>query len=98
MSMLDDLGMKDTERVAEFLAYHMSQETRHAMMAELPVAYAKMCPGVRPAVIIARVTDEIRAVRGKMRAAPTVAADSGREGMCTHTNPCPAGEDEGWES
>jgi hypothetical protein len=59
----DLLGFADLERVADFLLHHMSQQTRGKLMAELPVAYAKLYPGVDSAIIIDHVAHAIDGAR-----------------------------------
>jgi hypothetical protein len=50
----------ELEQVTAFLLHHMSMETRLKMMAEMPVAYAKLT-GADPAVILAAVDRQLTA-------------------------------------
>jgi hypothetical protein len=48
---VQNLGIRDTEDLAEWFVYHLSMEQRAKLMAERPVIYARMYPHTRDAVV-----------------------------------------------
>lgn len=52
---LDGLTREQADAVLRFLLYRMDLDTRGALMAELPVAYARLYPSVSPTTVIERV-------------------------------------------
>ena len=43
---LHNLGIRDTEDLAEYLLYNLSMELRRKLMAERPVLYSRLYPTV----------------------------------------------------
>ena len=61
---IHNLGIRDTEDLAEFLLYHLSAELRRKLMAERPVLYARIFPQVTPETLAFRVSEAIHADQG----------------------------------
>ena len=55
-------SIRDMEEVAEWLLYHMSMEQRGALMAERPLLYARLFPGVSAEAILDVVSSGIQAL------------------------------------
>ena len=53
MPKVDQLTAEQGEQVIRFLLHRMTQDTRHALMRSLPMAYAAMYSGTDRAVILA---------------------------------------------
>lgn len=51
MNATDNLTREQTHTVLRFLLHRMNVDTRTALMAEMPVAYAKLYPSVSPDVV-----------------------------------------------
>jgi hypothetical protein len=51
--------------LVRWFTYRMDQETRGDLMAERPVQYAKLAPGVDPAILAAAVTRGVNRVRAE---------------------------------
>jgi hypothetical protein len=56
---IHNLGIRDTEELAEYLLYHISMELRGKLMAERPVLYSRLFPTVTPENLAFRVSDTI---------------------------------------
>lgn len=63
MASTENLSTEQTGSVMRFLLHRMSMDTRHELMAHLPVAYAALFPGVDTDALIARVGQAIAAQR-----------------------------------
>jgi hypothetical protein len=60
---IHNLGIRDTEVLAEYLLYHLSAELRSQLMGELPVIYGKLYPDVNTAILTSHVREELRKAR-----------------------------------
>ncbi len=58
-----NLDIHDTEMLAEWFVYHLSQDQRRQLAAELPVIYGRLYPTIAPSRIAGFVDDAIRADR-----------------------------------
>jgi len=67
MAATHELGQNDLERLVEWFTYSMPMDQRHRLMAEMPVLYAKLFPGVRPSAVTAEVAVGIERVREEQR-------------------------------
>lgn len=56
---IDNLGIRDTEVLAEFLLHHMGMETRRKLIGELPALYARLYPSVSEDIITEIVKQHI---------------------------------------
>lgn len=56
---MDNLSARETSEALAFLLHHMAMETRHKMMACLPVTYVKLFPTTGDATL-ARVAEAIK--------------------------------------
>jgi hypothetical protein len=61
---IHNLGIRDTEDLAEYLLYHLSMELRGKLMAERPVLYSRLFPGVAPETLAFRVSERIHDEQG----------------------------------
>jgi hypothetical protein len=61
---IHNLGIRDTEDLAEFLLYHITVELRGKLMAERPVLYSRLFPTVSPETLAFRVSEVIHADQG----------------------------------
>jgi hypothetical protein len=61
---ISNLGIRDTEDLAEFLLYHLTMELRGKLMAERPVLYSRLYPGVSPETLAFRVSAAIHKEHG----------------------------------
>lgn len=59
-----NLGIRDTEELADFLLYHITMEQRDQLMAERPVLYSRLFPGVSPETLAFRVSAAIHEEHG----------------------------------
>jgi hypothetical protein len=59
-----NLGIRDTEDLAEFLLYHLSMELRGKLMAERPVLYSRLYPTVSAETLAFKVSETIHAEQG----------------------------------
>lgn len=50
-----NLGIGDAETLADWFLYHMPQDQRGRLMAELPQVYGRVFPDVDADVIVSRV-------------------------------------------
>jgi hypothetical protein len=60
MSNVENLTSEQSLYVLRFLLHRMGLDTRGALMAEMPVAYARLYPSVDPTVVIDRVAGSLR--------------------------------------
>jgi hypothetical protein len=49
------LAIGDASELAEWFIYHMPMDLRRRLMAERPLLYARVFPGINPAVLLERV-------------------------------------------
>lgn len=61
---IHNLGIRDTEELAEYLLYHMSMELRGKLMAERPVLYSRLYPKVTPETLSFSVSERIHDEQG----------------------------------
>jgi hypothetical protein len=54
--MIENLGIHDTEELARFLLYHVSQQTRTLLRQEMPVLYKRLYPDVSVDLLVNDVT------------------------------------------
>jgi len=57
------LNIADADRVARWFLYRAGPDERGALMADMPLVYARMYPDVGPAVIVGNVIRTIEAAR-----------------------------------
>jgi hypothetical protein len=62
-SNVDRLGDGQVRDLADWFLTHMPMDMRHRLMAEMPVTYGAMFPGVAPDVITERVGQRIASDR-----------------------------------
>lgn len=60
---VSNLGIHDTEILAEFLMHHLTMELRGKLMAEMPLLYSRMFPTVTPENLAFRVSSAIHQER-----------------------------------
>ena len=60
---IHNLGIRDTEELAEYLLYHLSSELRGKLMAERPVLYSRLYPKVSAENLAFRVSQTIHEER-----------------------------------
>lgn len=59
MANIDNLTTEQKDRALRFLLHRMSMDARIAFMAEMPVAYARLCTSVDSATIVRNVQEAI---------------------------------------
>jgi hypothetical protein len=59
------LGWDECERLVQWFAHRMSQETRRELMADLPQLYVKLHPGVDTAAVVDAVRGKIARTEGE---------------------------------
>ncbi len=59
MSDIENLTTEQKDRALKFLLHRMGMDTRIALMAEMPVVYARLCTSVDSATIIRNVQEAI---------------------------------------
>jgi hypothetical protein len=67
MAATHELGHNDLERLVDWFTYSMPMDQRHRLMADMPLVYARLFPGVRPAAVTEEVAVGIEAVREEQR-------------------------------
>jgi hypothetical protein len=60
---IPNLDARDTEVLAEWFLYHMTMEQRWALMADHPLVYSRMFPGVPADRIAGAVREKIEKER-----------------------------------
>lgn len=61
---IHNLGIRDTEDLAEYLLYHLSMELRGKLMAERPVLYSRLYPSVDAETLAFKVSETIHEEHG----------------------------------
>lgn len=61
------LSTHELETAVRWFTYHMPSEQRGRLMAEMPVLYAKLFPGVSPKAVLERVAAGLEGVREDQR-------------------------------
>lgn len=72
------LSLPDAEVVARYFLHHLGQDERRLLMAELPLVYARMYPGVSAEILAGQVTAMVslqRDTRPAREVAPPLGPD-----------------------